>query len=76
MHGYRSLRRTLMDKEIIEIRRVNSAWEELPYYLWRVDYTVSDNGLRYFRHVSAKDELEAYSIVMGFNEQPKRKEEQ
>jgi hypothetical protein len=65
-----------MNREIIEIRRVNSigwvnpAWEELPHYLWRVDYTAKDNGRIYFEHVRARDELEAYTIVMGFRKQP------
>jgi hypothetical protein len=64
-----------MDKEITNIRLTWWYTENLPS-IWRVEYTAKANGRRYFKHVHAKDELEAYSIVMGLREEPKRKAEQ
>lgn len=38
--------------------------------IWKVTYTAGDSGRTYFRHVHAKDELEAYMFVMGLRKQP------
>jgi hypothetical protein len=64
-----------MDREVINI---SLTWgpigDDAP--LWKVTYTAKANGRIYVKHVHAKDELEAYSLVMGLREEPKRKEEQ
>jgi hypothetical protein len=64
-----------MDKEITNI---SLTWGPIGDHapIWRVEYTVDNSGRIYFKHVHAKDELEAYSLVMGLREEPKRKEEQ
>jgi hypothetical protein len=58
-----------MSREIIDIKRAwVPIWDDRP--VWKVTYTAKANGRTYFEHVQAKDELEAYTIVMGLRKQP------
>jgi hypothetical protein len=61
-----------------EITNISPSWEPTGGHtpIWKVAYTAGNNGRTYFKYVHAKDELEAYSLVMGLREEPKRKEEQ
>jgi hypothetical protein len=58
-----------MDKEITDIR---PTWGPIGDHapIWKVTYTVNKSGRTYFKHVHAKDEMEAYMFVMGLRKQP------
>ena len=54
-----------MAKEVIKVTLLHEGMMGVGHRRrWRVDYTDS-RGLRYWKHLWAKDEMDAYMRVMG-----------